>query len=186
MFRNLAEVLDELLASAKAASSFLVELQPLTLSLDEAVEGSSITVNIAAATTGGRVACAPPDGTTFDPTTLTIAGTPTTVGDYDISLRETHPQGSNSPRVSVVRFRVTAKPIIPVDLDPYTWGDPRLSWGQSGIAWGQSRPDGNAPAAGVFWSDPFWTRSQFWGAPSQSTSVFFSDPFWTRANFWSY
>ncbi|MBD8547902.1 hypothetical protein [Sphingomonas sp. CFBP 8760] len=192
MSRNLAKVLDDLFALAKAAPSFLVELQPLSLSLDEAVEGSPVITNILGATSGGRISCTPPDGMTFDRTALRIAGTPMTVGEYDISLRETHPQGSNSPKVSVVRFIVMAKPIIPIDQEPYIWGDPRLAWGQSGIAWGQALPDGAAPVdpptAVAFWSDPFWTRVPFWAGsdatPSTPAAPFWSDPFWTRTPFW--
>ena len=159
MPKNLAELLDEILALAKQASSFLVQLGPLTLSADEAVIGEPVSTTIIGATTGGRVSCSPPDGMTFDPVTLTIVGTPTTIGKYDITLRETHPQGSNSPRLSVVRFTVTAKP---VDVVPYGWGDPRLAWGQAGVTWGQLLPAGGTTPQD-FWSGPFWTRSNFWG-----------------------
>ncbi len=142
MPRNLADLLAEIRALANEASSFLIELGPITLSIDETVEGIPIVINVLGATPGGIVSITPPDGLIFDPVALTLAGKPVTVGEYKIPIRQTHPQGSNSPNLSSATLIVLAKPVVP--LGPWSFDNPAITFDRTDVTFDGFFGDGGS------------------------------------------
>ena len=90
-----------------------VTLKALSLSTSALTSGQAATVEIMDATAGSTLFGAVPDGMVLNSAARTITGTPTTVGDYSLSLRETHPDATNSPRTTVLPLSVAAALVPP-------------------------------------------------------------------------
>ena len=90
-----------------------ITLKALSLSTTSLTSGEAAAIDILGTTDGSALFGAVPDGMMLNSAARSITGTPTTIGDYALSLRETLAGTTNSPRTTILGLRVEAPPPAP-------------------------------------------------------------------------